>query len=175
MRHLLLLSLPATLLTGCFVECGAGTEEINKTCVPVVTEDTASAASTPVILAFAANVATIEQGESVTFTAVVTHPEGIENVIGGVLQSGSGATYGAFSTAADEGAYSLSVSWWDTNQVNSINLDSGSDGNRPFVATFFDLEGDSASAELDVGITCDGEPSCEGICGTTCSSGGDSG
>lgn len=165
---MLLLSSVVAQLSGCFVECGAGTEEVNKTCVPIVSEDTAAAAEAPEILLFATNVATLEEGETATFTALVTHPEGIEHVIGGILQSGSGATYGAFATSADEGAYEITVSWWDTNQVNPIDLEKGADGNRPFNAFFYDEEGDSDTAALELGITCGGVPSCDGVCGVTC-------
>jgi hypothetical protein len=155
-------------LAGCFVECGAGTEEVNKTCVPVTVEDTAAGLGVPSILSFTTNVATIEEGESVVFTAIVTHPEGIDNLIGGVLQSGGGASYGAFASSADEGAYQMSVSWWDTNQVNPIDLDKGSDGSRPFNAVFYDVDGDSATATVDVGISCGGQVSCDGVCGVSC-------
>ena len=147
--------------------CGSGTLESGGQCVAV--EDTAAAVGLPAILSFAANVAILGEGESVTFTAVVTHPDGIANLIGGTLMSGSGATYGAFATAGDEGAYSASISWWTMNQINPINLSEGADGNRPFVATFYDLEGDFAQAEVAVGITCEGDASCDGYCGLPCS------
>ncbi len=170
LRCLPIVSVVASIsLSGCAASliCGSGTQESGGQCLAI--EDTAAAVGLPSILSFAANVAILGEGESVTFTAVVTHPDGIANLIGGTLMSGSGATYGAFATAGDEGAYSTTVSWWTMNQVNPINLSEGADGNRPFVATFYDLEGDLAQAEVAVGITCDGDASCEGDCGGACS------
>ena len=48
-----------------------------------------------------------EQGQTVVFTAVVTDPDGIEDLIGGTLEDPTtGGTYGAIATSASEGSYS---------------------------------------------------------------------
>lgn len=172
-RHFVLVALCPSILAGCqSLTCGDGTEEEDGQCVASEGDDDTAAGSAegaPELIAFTSNVTTIGYGESVTFTAIVTHPAGVAQVIGGMLQSGGGATYGAFSTAGDEGAYSMTLSWWDINHVNAISLATGADGLRPFNAYFYDVDGDYAEARLDIGLTCDGEPSCEGICGSTCS------
>lgn len=165
----ILLVLPLVLLAGCSgVECGDGTEESDGECVVAESTDTAVVDGAPTILLFSSNVTSIDQGESVIFTALVTHPDGVGELLGGTLQSGSGAAYGAFATSGDEGAYQMTVSWSAINQINPISLSEGTDGSRPFLATFFDADGDTSSATIEVGLSCDGEPSCDGQCGRTC-------
>jgi hypothetical protein len=46
--------------------------------------------------------------ESITFTAVLTDPDGIDDLIGGSLTNADGSIqYGAFVTSGQEGSYSL--------------------------------------------------------------------
>jgi len=117
----------------------------------------------PRILSFDTNVDRLTAGESVTFTAVVTDPDGIEDLIGGSLQDpDSGATYGAFATSAGEGAYSATLSWGELHQVRPIEF--AVDTARAFEAVFFDVAGSRATSRIEVTLHCEGEGACDGAC-----------
>jgi hypothetical protein len=65
----------------------------------------------PVILLLATNTDTLTQSdrESLTFSVVVTDPDGIDDIIGGTLEDPDGGTYGAFISSAEEGSYTISL------------------------------------------------------------------
>ncbi len=123
----------------------------------------------PVILQFLTNVNTISDGETVTFTAVVTDPDGVADVIGGSMSSPDGKIgYGAFVTGGEEGAYSLDLSWAQLHQAEAIAFD-GPSTTRSFRAEFFDQGGKSASKTVEMTLSCDDgkriTPAvCEGSC-----------
>ncbi len=118
----------------------------------------------PVFLSFGTNVSSITQGQMVTISAVLTDPDGIDDIIGGTLLDGSGATYGAFATSGEEGAYELSVSWDQFNQVTSIDFDYGSTKQRVLKAQFFDQAGHSVEQSTSIKLTCNGDAACDGTC-----------
>src|SRR5262249_50741953 len=100
----------------------------------------------PKVLSFGTNVTTLTEGQSVSFSTVVTDPQGIDNLIGGTLKDENGATYGSFATSGQEGAYALTLSWDAINQVEAIAFDYGGKATRTFAAEFFDVEGHSATS-----------------------------
>lgn len=116
----------------------------------------------PVILSFSTNVDSITEGESITFTAVVTDPDGIDDLIGGTLSAPSGDAFGPFATAAQEGAYSATVSWSQLDQVETIEFEN--EATTTFVATFFDTSGHSTTATKSITLHCDGIAACDGVC-----------
>ncbi len=116
---------------------------------------------------FGTDVMSITQGQTVILSAVLTDPDGINDIIGGTLTDSGGATYGAFATSAQEGAYELSVSWDLFNQVNSIEFAQGDTGQRVLTAKFFDQEGNSAEQSTTITFTCNGNASCGGTCTNT--------
>jgi hypothetical protein len=119
----------------------------------------------PQFLSFAANVSTLFEGESVIFTAVVTDPNGIDDVIGGSLRDDDGNTYGAFVTSGQEGAYEMTLSWGQIQQVAPIDFPYGSARTRTFVAEFFDADGHMATADTPLDLTCsNGVAGCDGDC-----------
>jgi hypothetical protein len=128
------------------------------------TGGSAPANQPPVILTFGTNVTSITQGQQVTFTAIVTDPDGIGDVIGGTLLDGGGATYGAFSTSAQEGAYQVMISWDQIDQVTSIDFAQGATPTRTFKAQFFDQGGHTAEKTVDITLTCNGNGACLGVC-----------
>jgi hypothetical protein len=119
------------------------------------TTSTTKANSPPVILSFGTNVASITQGEQVQLTAVVTDPDGIDE---------NGATYGAFATTAQEGAYQFSLSWDQLNQVTTIDFAAGATPQRTVKAQFFDQAGHMAEKTATITLTCKGEAACAGVC-----------
>ncbi|MCK6530673.1 hypothetical protein L6R50_24975 [Myxococcota bacterium] len=125
-------------------------------------DDSTPAAGAPVVLDFSTDATSIVEGQSVVFTAVVTDPDGIDDLIGGTLLAPSGGTYGAFVTAAQEGAYSLAVAWSQMDTVASIEFATEED--REFVARFYDQGGHTAEASVFVRLHCAGDAACAGEC-----------
>ncbi|HTL38098.1 MAG TPA: hypothetical protein VL326_33440 [Kofleriaceae bacterium] len=122
--------------------------------------------ASPKILSIATNVMTLHEGEQLVVTAVVTDPNGIDDVIGGQLATSGGAVYGSFATDASEGAYSLSLSWSAIDVTQSIDTDAGTSTSRPFRATFFDAEGNSTYRDVTVAMQCQNatDAACSGTC-----------
>ncbi len=154
--------------------CGEGTVEVDGECVPAETtsesdadtdaDTDADSSVAPTILSFSTNLSAAQEDDEIVFSAVVTDPQGVDDVIGGVLESSSGATYGAFATASSEGAYELSVSWNDMNSVDSISFTSSE--TRVFTARFYDQAGHEVTGEASVALSCSrsGYGACEGDC-----------
>lgn len=117
----------------------------------------------PRIIRFNTDVGDISEGETVTFSAVVTDPDGIDDLIGGTLDDPvTGRSYGSFSTAASEGAYSITLTWAQMHRLRDIDFTEDTD--RTFEAVFFDVGGSNASATTTVTLTCDGDAACDGTC-----------
>ncbi len=109
--------------------------------------------------------ARMTRGETVIISAVVTDPDGINDLIGGSLTDPTGhSTYGVFATSASEGAYSLTVSWSDFNHVSVIEF--VNQEHRDAVMHFFDAEGHETKQTLSVTLHCDGAggSACGGEC-----------
>jgi hypothetical protein len=137
--------------------CGAG-EECNSS-----GRCEATGPRGPNIITFNTNSLDITQGESVVFSAVVTDPDGIDDVIGGtLLDVASGLSYGSFATAAAEGAYTLTVPWSEMHRLASINFTAAI--TRTFRAEFFDAGGNRATRDVTLTLTCDGIAACSGVC-----------
>lgn len=105
--------------------------------------------SAPVIISLSTNITSMEPDDTLTFSAVVTDPDGIDDLIGGTLSNPGGGTYGSFATAAGEGAYALSLSWSQIDAVEPIPLEPYG-VERRFLAEFFDQAGHSTSRVVDV-------------------------
>jgi hypothetical protein len=137
--------------------CTAGTCDVTGECVVADPDG-------PRVLSFDTNVTSLTAGESVKFTAVVTDPQGIDDLIGGsLLDPVTGNAYGVFSTGAQEGAYSLTVTWAEMNQVRAIDFTT-SEG-RAFLGRFNDQAGHATTIQKVITLTCGGKPACAGACG----------
>jgi hypothetical protein len=127
---------------------------------------TSSDPAAPRILALDANVGELHEVDSLVVTAVVTDPDGIDDLIGGtLLDPESGATYGAFATSAAEGAYSITLTWGEVDQVRGIDAPS-SGVSRSFRARFFDVAGHTVEDDVDVVLRCENTDlsACGGDC-----------
>ncbi|MDX2092174.1 MAG: hypothetical protein SFX73_30190 [Kofleriaceae bacterium] len=126
----------------------------------------------PQLLSFGANTATLtEQRQSkLVLSAVLTDPEGVDDIVGGTLiDPVSSATYGTFATGAQEGAYSLELTWDAFNSVQPIDTTEAQPTTKRTVeARFFDQAGHKASRSIDVTLACaessNGEFSVNGNC-----------
>lgn len=129
--------------------------------------DAAPSADAPVFLNFGTNVATITQDEAVTFTAVLTDPQGIDDLIGGSLTSEDGAIqYGAFATSGQEGSYTLNLTWDAIDQAADITF--AQSATRTFTATFFDVAGHRVDKTVTITLSCGGFYACHGACANVC-------
>src|SRR3569832_1600778 len=74
----------------------------------------------PRILSLGTSVNKLTQGESARFVAVITHPDGLDNLAGGQLTSTDGVIkYGAFQ-ADHQGSYTLDLTWALLQQTQPI-------------------------------------------------------
>lgn len=126
--------------------------------------DTATQDGAPVIINFGTNVTQLTEGESVLFSAVVTDPDGVDDVIGGQLTSPDGnIIYGTFIATAMEGAYEVTVSWAEIHQAETIEFE-GAESVRTFRAEFYDQTAKKANATVDLSLHCGGIAACGGSC-----------
>jgi len=108
----------------------------------------------PIFLSLGTNTSLLRSLQTLTVSAVLTDPDGIADLIGGNLFDPSNQNvYGTFTTSADEGSYSLTLSWAQINMIEPINADpTGVD--RPLRAQFFDAEGHMASRDVTIKLRC---------------------
>lgn len=108
----------------------------------------------PVLLSVTMNASRMTQVDSVRFVVLVTHPEGLSHLVGGKLATPDGAaTYGAFA-ADQQGAYSLSLSWAELNQVKPITFPFAKSEARTFLVEFYDSAGRKASKIMGLELAC---------------------
>lgn len=118
----------------------------------------------PIIVSFQTNVSQLTEGESVTFTVVLTDPDGVDDIIGGTLSSADGSIgYGPFVVAGPPGTYSIELSWAEIHQAEPIEFEGTATG-RTFRAEFFDQATHETSKDVDLELHCDGLAACDGVC-----------
>lgn len=156
-------------------QCDQAFNESHQSCpedCPAITDgggdnpapDQPQASGAPQILSLLSNVASITEGESVVVTAVVTDPDGIDDLIGGTLTDINQASYGAFTTTAQEGSYQVTITWAAMSQIEPISFGYGQTEQRPLVATFYDQKGHTTSSPVSITLTCKGLEACSGTC-----------
>lgn len=122
----------------------------------------ASVPGGPVIRSLASDVQSVTEGQSVRFTALVTHPSGLDRLAGGRLRNMAGTiTYGVF-VADRQGAYALDVSWDQLHRTEPINFTS--EIVRTFVGEFLDSDGHVAESRMNIRLHCGGRVACGGQC-----------
>lgn len=118
----------------------------------------------PRYLQLSTNLTTMGPYDSLIITAVLTDPDGVDDIIGGSLvDPDNGASYGAFQTSASEGSYQLTVGWSALNTVRDIDF--ATSGTRRLQSRFFDVAGHEAAQSVAITLTCSGGPACGGACG----------
>lgn len=116
----------------------------------------------PQFLTLNTNVRRITVGDELVFSTVVTDPDGIDDLIGGVLEDPNGQSYGAFISSGQEGAYSMTITWGAIHLLSPISF--VNDADRTFVAVFFDQGGLRTRQEIVVTLHCNGDAACDGVC-----------
>ncbi|MDC0673725.1 hypothetical protein [Nannocystis radixulma] len=125
---------------------------------------TTSDPSGPVFLSFKTNVSQLTEGESVTFTAIMTDPDGADDIVGGSLSNDDESLdFGPLTAAGQEGTYSLTLSWAQIHQALPIQFEDGSMA-LVFRAVFFDQAGHKASDTIELTLSCPGGSACAGVC-----------
>ncbi|MCA9554498.1 MAG: hypothetical protein KC933_30970 [Myxococcales bacterium] len=124
--------------------------------------------SAPRILSLNVNSNNLTPGDDLVVTAIVTDPDGIDDLIGGELVHPAGGSYGAFATAAQEGSYTLTLTWAQLDAVVPIRGDAQRIDQhvRTLQARFFDVAGHMVTQEVSVTFSCD--VAGRGLCGTGC-------
>jgi len=127
------------------------------------TTGTSSVEGGPMFLTFSANVATLTQDESVAFTAILTDPDGVTDIVGGSLRSADESIeFGPFAADGQPGSYSFSLSWAQLHQAQPIEFESESP--RVFRAVFFDQGGHKATGDVAIDLVCAAGAACDGAC-----------
>jgi hypothetical protein len=127
--------------------------------------------SAPRILTLNANTTTVTEKDQLVISLVATDPDGIEDVIGGVVKDpGTGGSYGALQSAAMEGSYSITLSWAQINTVSYLDAPAAG-APRTFRVQIFDMAGNVAEGDVTVTFKCSGDSgltgrpeACGGIC-----------
>jgi hypothetical protein len=118
----------------------------------------------PVFLSLQSNVSKITSGESVTFTAVLTDPDGVDDIVGGTLSDETGKIgYGPFVAAGQPGTYSITVSWDAMQQADPIEFENA-DLMRVFRAEFYDQAAHKVRKDTNLALTCATGSACDGVC-----------
>lgn len=120
----------------------------------------------PQILSLSANTTTLNAGSNLVVTAVVTDANGIDDLIGGQLETTTGGSFGAFSTAAAEGSYSITLTWDAIQTVRETDAPPSGVA-LDMKAVFFDVAGARAERTLRVTLRCDASNT-KGLCGGEC-------
>ena len=107
----------------------------------------------PRIVDLAINTTTATPSTTLTISALVTDPDGVDDLIGGTLKSPAGASYGAFQTS-EGSSYELTVTWSQLNAVQPIVFDAPI--GRDLVAEFYDQAGNKVQRTLSINLACDG-------------------
>lgn len=110
----------------------------------------------PRILSFTSTIAMMAPNDTAQFTVIATHPDGVDNVIGGQLQDRDGRTYGVLATSAAEGAYGFNLSFRQLNGIAAISDQTASARPfREFRARIFDAAGNEAFSDfIRITFTC---------------------
>jgi hypothetical protein len=118
----------------------------------------------PEILSFSSNLSNLTEFETAVLSAVVTDPDGVADLIGGVLLDPvSDTTYATFS-ATGSGTFTIAVGWGSLNPVRPIDVDVSA--SRVVRARFFDQAGHESFADLTLTLRCsDDDVACDGQCG----------
>ena len=145
---------------GCGLSCGSCPDDNvceDGTCI--------QQESAPVILDASANTYLLNETETLLITAIVTDPQGIADVIGGILKNASQTRgYGAFTTSSEEGSYQISLTWDDIDTVETIQAERAG-RERVFTALFYDAAGHQVTTDISVTLQCSGGlAACDGDC-----------
>jgi photosystem II stability/assembly factor-like uncharacterized protein len=115
------------------------------------------------LLSLGSNVTSLTTGESARFSALLTHSDGSEKIVGGQISSSDGKIkYGTFANDGRPGSFSLELSWTQINQAAQANF--AMEEQRQFLVEFFDTNGERLTQMVPLRLHCNGNPACKGAC-----------
>lgn len=131
-----------------------------------IPDDTKSSPDAPDILELSATPMTLTNASSVVLNAVVTDPDGPEDIAAGrVLEASTSAVLGTFASSGG-GAYSFELQW--NTLSNAIDLTFEGQQNVVLTIEFIDAANERSTRSLSLQAACDeGGPACGGTCGET--------
>ena len=137
------------------------------TCAPGTCQEglcVEASSDAPTIVQFSSNRTTLTEDGTLVLSAIVTDPQGVDDVIGGTLESPTGALYASFATSASEGSYGANLDWNSIHQVDTIEFRVSKE--IVLVAKFFDQAANATSRTLTIRLECsDAEMSaCDASC-----------
>lgn len=152
-------------MTGVSATTGPGEPTDTSDTTPTSDSSTSPPApGAPVFLSLKTNVSKVTAGEMVVFTAILTDPDGVDDIVGGELSDTSGVIgYGPFVAAGQEGTYSITLSWDAMHQAEAIQFE-GMDLARVFRAEFYDQAANKVSEDVNLALTCAEGSACDGVC-----------
>lgn len=122
----------------------------------------AGTGSPPEIEELRATSTQISQDESVVVLAMVTDPDGLDNLAGGKLVSEDGTVFYAPFEQLSNGTFASTVSWWQLHEAKPIEFETSEV--RTVVARFLDNDKNEVSQPLALELTCHGQVACNGQC-----------
>lgn len=157
---------PSTLTTsdGASTSSSATSDSTDDTMTAPTAGTTSTGENAPVFLTLSTDPGAITEGETLTFTAILTDPDGVDDIVGGSLLNADGSTeFGAFVAAGQEGTYSFTLSWAQLHQADAIHFENIAE-TRVFNARFFDQAANSTTKTVSVSLQCPGGSACGGTC-----------
>lgn len=134
---------------------GSATESTGQptTSQPTGQPTTGSAAGAPVVMELLSNPSVLSYRDAITFTAIVSDPDGLDTIVAGKLVSPDGSVfYGAFAGLGG-GTYQIVMSWDMIHTASPIEF-TGFNQVREFKADFSDVDGNHATATLAITLDC---------------------
>lgn len=115
------------------------------------------------LLSLGSNVMSLTMGESARFSALLTHTDGSEKIVGGQISSSDGKIkYGTFINDGRPGSFSLELSWTAINQAAQASF--AMEEQRQFLVEFYDTNGEKLTQTVPLRLHCNGDPACKGQC-----------
>lgn len=117
----------------------------------------------PLIESLTSSEASFSPYQPVSFTAIVTDPDGAADLAGGVLTDGAGHEYGTFLKSGGGDVYVMVLEWSAFEAVTPVEF---ANGGMPFAfsARFSDHAGHQATASSNISLDCGGGGYCDGAC-----------
>jgi hypothetical protein len=129
-----------------------------------VPDATMSSQDAPSIIDLVASPARLSEGDGTLVSAIVTDPQGTEDIVAGRLLDGQNQDLIGNFRNIGGGSFELEVTWDQLHGVRPIGF--GPAGTqRAVTAEFIDNANERSTRSLTLSLDCEGESACDGECG----------
>ncbi len=129
-----------------------------------VPDATMSSQDAPTIIELGASPSRISEGQSTLVSAIVTDPQGVEDIVAGRLLDGQTSDLIGNFRSIGGGSFEIDVSWSLLDSFRPISF--GPNGTqRSLTAEFIDNANERSTRSLSITLDCEGLSACEGTCG----------